>query len=130
MSQPSRPRERGTVQRRRRDIKLDRPVPLETRSLMAPVVATFPLHGDLHGGARRRRTRTWGRSRFRENTTATIDTDGADHVGVGADADLVVRRRYRDDRGRARRGLRQRSLRDLPRARATTRRRARSTIRA
>ena len=26
-----------------RDVKLDRPVPLETRSLMAPVVATFPL---------------------------------------------------------------------------------------
>ena len=42
MSQASRPRDRGKV-RRRRNVKLDRPVPLETRSLMAPVVATFPL---------------------------------------------------------------------------------------
>ena len=43
MSQPSRPQARGRAQRRRRDFKLERPVPLETRSLMAPVVATFPL---------------------------------------------------------------------------------------
>ena len=43
MSQPSRPRSRGTAQRRRRDIKFDQPVPLERRSLMAPVVAIFPL---------------------------------------------------------------------------------------
>ena len=44
MSQPSRPRARSTAnRRRRRDLKLDRPVPLEQRSLMAPVVTTFPL---------------------------------------------------------------------------------------
>ena len=30
MSQPSRPRSRGPAQRRRREIKLERPVPLET----------------------------------------------------------------------------------------------------
>ena len=93
MSQPSRPRARGTAQRRRRDIKLDRPIPLETRSLMAPIVATFPLHRDLHGRDDARRTRTWAPSRSRENTAATAARlDGADHVGVGADAGLVVRR--------------------------------------
>ena len=43
MSQPSRPQSRGTAQRRRRDFKFDRPVPLEKRALMAPVVATYPL---------------------------------------------------------------------------------------
>ena len=43
MSQPSRPRSRGPVQRRNRDYKIDRPVPLEVRSLMAPVVAIQPL---------------------------------------------------------------------------------------
>ena len=43
MSQPSRPRSRGTAERRRREVKFDFPVPLERRALMAPVVATFPL---------------------------------------------------------------------------------------
>ena len=43
MSQPSRPRSRGPVQRRKRDYKIDSPVPLEVRSLMAPVVALQPL---------------------------------------------------------------------------------------
>ena len=47
MSQPSRPRSRGPVQRRSRDYKIDRPVPLEVRSLMAPVVATATPVGDL-----------------------------------------------------------------------------------
>ena len=43
MSQPSRPRSRGKAQRVSRDVKLERPVPLEQRNLMAPVVATYPL---------------------------------------------------------------------------------------
>ncbi len=43
MSQPSRPRSRNTSERRRRETKFDRPVPLEKRAMMAPVVATFPL---------------------------------------------------------------------------------------
>ena len=43
MSQPSRLRSRGTAQRRRRDFKFDQPVPLEKRSMMAPIVAVFPL---------------------------------------------------------------------------------------
>ena len=43
MSQPSRPRSRGPVQRRSRNFKVDSPVPLEVRSLLAPVVALQPL---------------------------------------------------------------------------------------
>jgi hypothetical protein len=43
MSQPSRSRSRGKAQRVSRDVKLERPVPLEERKLMAPVVATYPL---------------------------------------------------------------------------------------
>ncbi len=43
MSQPSRPRSRGTAERRRREVKFDLPVPLERRALMAPIVATYPL---------------------------------------------------------------------------------------
>ena len=72
MSQASRPRDRGTV-RRRRDIKLDRPVPLEIRSMMAPVVATFPLRR-CSRRRRRRRTRIWERSWFQRTRPRTIDT--------------------------------------------------------
>src|SRR6516165_1201207 len=43
MSQPSRPRARGPAQRRRRDLQIERPVPLEERRLPAPFVTTFPL---------------------------------------------------------------------------------------
>ncbi len=93
MSQPSRPRSRGTAQRRRRDIKLDQPVPLERRSLMAPVVAIFPLTAsftrtaatpDEHGPG--------NRHGLGEHDGDAPRHDGADHVGLGADADLVVRR--------------------------------------
>ena len=51
MSQPSRPRSRGTAERRRRDTKFDQPVPLEQRALMAPIVATFPLTVSFTGAA-------------------------------------------------------------------------------
>ncbi len=43
MSQPSRPQARGSAQRRRRDVKLDQPIPLEERRMPAPVVTLFPL---------------------------------------------------------------------------------------
>ncbi len=43
MSQPSRPRAHGPAQRRRRDIKLELPTPLEERRMPAPVVALYPL---------------------------------------------------------------------------------------
>src|SRR5262245_40991199 len=43
MSQPSRPRARGPAQRRRRDLQIERPVPLEERRLPAPFVTTFPI---------------------------------------------------------------------------------------
>src|SRR5689334_1465215 len=42
MSQPSRPRAQGPA-KRRRAIKLDMPLPLEDRCLLAPVVTTFPF---------------------------------------------------------------------------------------
>ena len=52
MSQPSRPRARGPVERRRRrDIKLDQPVPLEARCLLAPVVSTYPLQATFTAAA-------------------------------------------------------------------------------
>ena len=75
MSQSSRPRERGTV-RRRRDIKLDRPVPLEIRSLMAPVVATFPLQATFTA-APTPTNADLGTVTVTENTTAAIDTESA-----------------------------------------------------
>ena len=90
MSQSSRPRERGTV-RRSRDIKLDRPVPLETRSLMAPVVATFPITATFTA-APTPTNQDLGTVTLSQNTARRDRHDGADHVGVGADADLVVRR--------------------------------------
>ena len=121
MSQSSRPRERGTV-RRSRDVKLDRPVPLETRSLMAPVVATFPLQATFTAAPTPTNadlgTVVVSREHGRHDRHG-----GPDHVGVGADAGFVVRRRYRDDRGRPRRGLRQRGLRDFSRRRRQRRRR-------
>ena len=43
MSQPSRSRARGPAQRRRRERKLEAPMPLEERSLLAPFVPVFPL---------------------------------------------------------------------------------------
>ncbi len=44
MSQPSRPPARGPLeQRKRRNLKIDQPVPLESRCLLAPYVATYPL---------------------------------------------------------------------------------------
>ena len=131
MSQPSRPRSRGTAQRRRREIKLDRPVPLEQRSLMAPVVATFPLTATLHGEPRHPTNSDLGnRHGLREHDGDRHRHDGADHVGLGADAGLVVRRRHRDDRGRARRRIRQRRLRDLTRAGRQRRRRRGQPARA
>ncbi|WP_165227215.1 hypothetical protein [Aquisphaera insulae] len=42
MSQPSRPRAQGPA-KRRRSIKLDTPLPLEDRCLLAPYVPTFPF---------------------------------------------------------------------------------------
>ncbi|MFO0909641.1 MAG: hypothetical protein U0794_15015 [Isosphaeraceae bacterium] len=42
MSQPSRPQARGPAQRRRRDLKIEALLPLEERSLLAPVVTLFP----------------------------------------------------------------------------------------
>ena len=51
MSQPSRPRSRGKAQRVSREVKFDRPVPLEQRSLMAPIVATFPLSATFTAAA-------------------------------------------------------------------------------
>ena len=47
MSQPSRPQARGSAQRRRRDVKLDQPIPLEERRMPAPVVTLFPLQATL-----------------------------------------------------------------------------------
>ncbi len=73
MSQPSRPRSRGTAERRRRNIKLDRPMPLETRSLMAPVVATFPLQASFTAAATPTNA-DLGIVTVTENTTATLDT--------------------------------------------------------
>ena len=43
MSQPSRPRAHGPAQRRQRELKLEAPMPLEERSLLAPFVPVFPL---------------------------------------------------------------------------------------
>ena len=120
MSQPSRPRSRGTAERRRRDVKFDRPVPLERRSLMAPVVATFPLTASFTARGDPDELGPRDRHGLGEHDGGIRRHDGADHVGLGADADLLVRRRHRDDRGRARRRIRQRCLRDLARGRATT----------
>src|ERR1700746_3317455 len=72
MSQASGPRDRGKV-RRKRDVKLDRPVPLETRSLMAPVVATFPLQA-VFTPAPTPTNADLGTVVVSENTAATIDT--------------------------------------------------------
>ena len=75
MSQPSRPRSRGTAQRRRRDVKLDRPVPLETAEPDGAGRRDLSAAPRASRQRRRRRTRTWGPSRSRENTTATtLDT--------------------------------------------------------
>ena len=49
MSQPSRPRDRGTVSGGR-DLKLDRPVPLETRSLDGAGGGDISAAGRVHGG--------------------------------------------------------------------------------
>ena len=73
MSQASGPRDRGKV-RRRRNVKLDRPVPLETRSLMAPVVATFPLQAVFTAAATPTNA-DLGTVVVSENTTATIDSE-------------------------------------------------------
>ena len=70
MSQASEPRDRGKV-RRRRNVKLDRPVPLETRSLMAPVVATFPLQAVFTAAATPTNA-DLGTVVVSENTTATV----------------------------------------------------------
>ncbi len=43
MSQPSRPQARGPAQRRRREVQLEQPIPLEDRRLPAPVVTLYPL---------------------------------------------------------------------------------------
>src|SRR5947208_6016609 len=43
MSQPSRPRARGPAQRRRRDLQMEQPAPLEERRLLAPFLSLFPL---------------------------------------------------------------------------------------
>ena len=72
MSQPSRPRSRGSVQRRRRDIKFDQPVPLERRSLMAPIVATFPLTASFTASTAATVVNSdLGTVTVSENTTAT-----------------------------------------------------------
>ena len=74
MSQPSRPQSRGTAQRRRRDFKFDRPVPLEKRALMAPIVATYPLTVSFTAAATPTNS-DLGSVTVSENTTAaTIDT--------------------------------------------------------
>ena len=75
MSQPSRPRSRGTERKRhRRDFKLDQPVPLEQRSLMAPIVASFPLTATFAAAPTPTNTRS-GRRDGLEGTTATsLDT--------------------------------------------------------
>ncbi len=73
MSQPSRPRSRGSSDRRRRSIKPDRPMPLERRSLMAPVVATFPLQVSFTAAATPTNA-DLGIVTVQENTTATLDT--------------------------------------------------------
>src|SRR5262249_19878198 len=72
MSQSSRPRERGKA-RRSRDIKLDRPVPLEPRSLMAPVVSTFPITATFTP-APTPTNQNLGTVTLSQNTAATIDT--------------------------------------------------------
>ena len=79
MSQASRPRDRGTV-RRKRNVKLDRPVPLETRSLMAPVVATFPLQAVFTAARHADERRSGHRRGFREHDGHDRH-HGADHVG-------------------------------------------------
>ncbi len=72
MSQPSRPRSRGTSQRRRRDIKFDQPVPLERRSMMAPVVAVFPLTASFTASTAATPVNTdLGTVTVSENTAAT-----------------------------------------------------------
>ena len=106
MSQPSRPRSRGTAQRRRRDVKFDRPVPLERRGLMAPVVATYPLTVSFTAAPTPTNSDLGHRHGLGEHDGADHRHDGADHVGLGADADLVVRQPDRHDRGRARRRIR------------------------
>ncbi len=73
MSQASGPRDRGKV-RRRRNVKLDMPVPLETRSLMAPVLATFPLQAVFTAAATPTNT-DLGTVVVSENTAATIDSE-------------------------------------------------------
>jgi hypothetical protein len=51
MSQPSRPQSRGPAQRRRRELKLEQPIPLESRQLLAPVVTLFPLQATFTAAA-------------------------------------------------------------------------------
>ena len=108
MSQPSRPRSRGTAQRRRREIKFDRPVPLERRSLMAPIVATYPLTASFTASTAATPVNSdlGTVTVSREHDDDRPRHDGADHVGLGADAGLGVRRTDRDDRGRPWRRLR------------------------
>ena len=98
---------------RNRDYKIDRPVPLELRSLTAPVVADFqPLTDRFTAAATPTNADLGTVTVARDTTAAAVDTMAANHVGLRTDTDLIVRRRHRHDRGRARRRIRQRRLRD------------------
>ena len=82
MSQPSRPRGRGPAQqRRRRDLKLEQPVPLEDRRMPAPVVAVFPLTATFTAAATPTNT-DLGTVVVSENTAAAITASPAPITSV------------------------------------------------
>ena len=123
MSQPSRPRGRGPAQqRRRRDLKLDRPVPLEERRMPAPGRGCVPADDDVHGAGDADQHRPRHGDRVGEYDGGDHRQCRADHLGGGTDAELVVRRRYRQYHAGPRRRLRLGRLRHLPRGRRQHRR--------
>ena len=92
MSQPSRPRDRGTAQSGVvATSSWTGQFRWRQRSLMAPVVATFPLQAGFTAAPTPTNTDLGTVVVSREHDGHDRHR-GADHVGVGADADLVVRR--------------------------------------
>ncbi len=81
MSQPSRHRARGPAERRRRDLKLEPPTPLEDRRLPTPVVALYPL-GVTFTPAPTPTNADLGTVSVTENTTATITDTAAPITSV------------------------------------------------
>ena len=128
MSQPSRPRSRHSAAASSRYVKFDATGSAgDTEPAWPRSSRRIPLTGGVHGGDDADEHGPGDRHGLGEHGGDHSRHDGADHVGVGADADLVVRRRYRHDRGRARRSIRRTMSTRSHAVRATMRPTVRST---